>query len=91
VEGKDTYKYFEWGQPDWWIEWTSRFKHDSRLKGVLASAEVESFSPAAPFGYLMTNRYWNERAPMLEAKYPQGKVQRVTHDGKFLAFVVPST
>ena len=51
--------------------------------------EVESFQAAAPFGFLMTDRYWHERGSMLRRMYPQGDMQRVTPDGQYLAFVVP--
>jgi hypothetical protein len=91
VEGRDTYTYYEWGQPGWWVGWTKRFKPNSSLRGVIPSRQVESFSTTAPFGFLMTDRYWNERGRMLRRKYPQGVLQRVTPDGQFLAYQVPAT
>ena len=73
----------------WWVGWTKRFKPNSGLRGVVRSGQVESFQATAPFGFLMTDRYWHERGSMLRRMYPQGDMQRVTPDGQYLAFVVP--
>jgi 4-amino-4-deoxy-L-arabinose transferase-like glycosyltransferase len=89
TEGNHTYTYYEWGKPVWWVGWTKRFKPNSGLRGVVRSGQVESFQATAPFGFLMTDRYWHERGSMLRRMYPQGDMQRVTPDGQYLAFVVP--
>jgi hypothetical protein len=90
-ESVDTYIYFTWGIPDWWIGWTKEFKGKSAIREVVPSRKVATFAPAAPFGFLMSDVLWFDVGPRLKRRYPEGTVHKVTPDGALLAFEVAST
>jgi Dolichyl-phosphate-mannose-protein mannosyltransferase len=90
-ESEDTYIYFTWGIPEWWISWTKDWEGKAAIREVVPSRRVETFTPSAPFGLLMSDVLWFDVGPELKRKYPQGTVHKITPDGSLLAFEVRTT
>jgi hypothetical protein len=83
------YRYLNWGGPDWWQLWTSRFKGTSGIETVYPSTALQSIHPQGPFAFLMSRPLFDHTETVLRNTYPQSRLRNITPDGRLVVVEVP--
>lgn len=84
-----SYRYLDWGSPDWWQLWTSRFKGTSGIETVYPSGALQSIHPQGSFALLMSRSLFLHSETVLRNAYPQSRLRNITPDGRLVVVEVP--
>jgi hypothetical protein len=89
VAANDRQPYFVWGQK---IDRLALFvSRPDQLGGMVEPSSLAAFSAPTPFDVFMSRDLWSANGRELERRYPLGRLENITPDGRLVVLQVPSS
>lgn len=88
VVANGEYPYYDWGEPDVWLDWAGFFADPDHKVSVSDPVEFRQADVAPPFVAFMSAEFFELAGQDLYEKYPSLSIQEMVPDGSVIAMEV---